>query len=124
MQELEKISTDTELKEYILEKLAMGGILESEVETYIYFGNTCNHMQTYVYYKAGKYCYTYMGIRKEECFTSMFNTKEELLKRVIEDIAVAKVCSGKIAKKCEEYALELALRIDDKVVELIKNGIK
>lgn len=121
MYDLREISTNTELKEYILEKLARAGITESEMGFRIHFGDErCNHVQTYAYCENGKYCYRYFGIRESECFFCAYDTKEELLKQVIEDIAVVKFCYGKTAKKCEEYALELALQIDDKVVELLK----
>lgn len=116
-----EISTNTELKEYILEKLARGGISEKEMGFKIHFGEEmCNHVQTYVYCKNGKYCYRYLGMRESECFSCTYDTKEELLKQVIEDIAGGIVCTVKTAKRSEEYALELALRIDDKVVELMK----
>lgn len=123
MNDLREIFTNTELKEYILEKLASAGIAENEIGFRIHFGHErCNHVQSYVYYENGKYCYRYLGIRESECFSCTYDTKEELLKQVIEEIAVVKFCNGKIAKKCEEYALELALQIDDKVVELLKKN--
>ena len=113
MNDLREISTNTELKEYILEKLAMAGITENQIGFRMHFGaEMCNCVQFYVYCENGKYCYRYFGMRESECVSCTYDTKEELLKQVIEDIACAKVCNGKTTKKYEEYVRELALQID------------
>lgn len=121
MNNLREISTNTELKEYILGKLAKGGISEKEISPYIFFDDKCNRLASFVYFKEGKYCLSYVGFRKSECFTCAFDAKEELLIQVIKHIASADISTGKSSKNFTEYALELAARIDESAAESMRD---
>ena len=74
------ISKTEKLKEYILAELAPKDISEK-----IFFNNKFNGMGTYVYYKNGKYCLKYMGLREAECFERSFDKKEALLEMLREN---------------------------------------
>lgn len=77
------IEKTEELKQYILNKLAIVGITEKEVEKSIHFSDKHNCMGFFAYYKNEKYYFVYMGFREAECNTDIYDTKEEILKQCL-----------------------------------------
>lgn len=102
------ISKTAELKEYILNKLAIGGISEDEICSYLFFNDKFDRMGNFVYCRDEKYCLRYMGYREAECCTYTYDEKEELLNQIILHIAIAKYPTG-----YDEYVSELTMRINE-----------
>ncbi len=100
-----------ELKQYILSKLAIVGIAETEVEKHIHFTDRCNGMGFFAYCKEDKYYFVYMGFRKAECSTDIYDTKEEILKQCLICMALNPP-RGDYREIAVEWALQIGLDVD------------
>lgn len=100
-----------ELKQYILNKLAIVGITEKEVEKHIHFTDRCNGMGFFAYFKEDKYYFVYMGFREAECSTDIYDTKDEILKQCLITLAVNPP-RGDYQQLAVEWALQMGLDVD------------
>ncbi len=104
------IEKTEELKQYILNKLAIVGITEREVEKHIHFTDRCNRMGFFAYCKKDKYYFVYMGFREAECSTDIYDTKEEILKQCLIALAVNPPW-GDYQQLAVEWALQIGLDV-------------
>lgn len=80
------ITTNDELKQYIVIKLSSMGISESNITKYVIFNDKCNRMGDFVFCRKNKYYHKYMGFRESECFTKTFESADGIVSEVLDCI--------------------------------------